>query len=416
MDKLLIPKGLARASLPKFLMWIFPWLCLGLFGAYSIFLCLRDALNLTGMDNRYAFGLWIVFDLSVIALGAGAFFLGFLTYILKREKLKPILNSAVVVGFICHSGAMVTLAVDVGQPIRAWFAFWHANVHSMLTEVTFCITCYLCVLAIEYVPLVLKNRQLRKIPEYLVFEYDLHKIMAVFAGIGTFLSFFHQGSLGGMFGVMYGRPFAFREHFAIWPTTFFLFILSAIAVGPSFMSLIAMTVQKMSGKKLIKLETYSELGLVSGILLSVYFIAKLHDTVRWWLTTVPGLDSDPNWFYAHKPFGISVLVLEVLVFGLIPPIILLGRKRRQSMAWLAAGSIIACVGIVFNRFIATIQAQTVPTLTFDEFYVYWPTWQEWGVMGAVIAYGVLLYSLSDRYLPLFPEERELSLQSGRRGS
>lgn len=413
MDKMLTPGGVTRATLPKFFLWLGPWIALGLFGFFSIFLCLRDALNLTGMDNRYAFGLWIVFDLAVIALGAGAFFLGFLSYILKREKLKPIMNTAVIVGFICYSGALVTLAVDVGQPIRAWFAFWHANVHSMLTEVTFCISCYLTVLAVEYVPIVLKNRQLKKIPDYLVLEHDLHKVMVVFAGIGAFLSFFHQGSLGGMFGVMHGRPFAFREHFAIWPTTFFLFILSAIAVGLSFMSLIAMGVQKLSKKKLVPMETFSELGLISGIFLSVYWVAKVHDTVRWWFTTVPQLDGDANWFYANEPFGISLLMIELFFFGLIPPIILLGKKRRQSMGWLATGSIWACVGIVFNRFVVTIQSQTVPTLKFDEFFVYMPTWQEWGVMSFVVAYGVILYSLSYRYLPLFPKERELKLQGGR---
>ena len=42
-------------------------------------LCLRDGLNQTNMDNRFAFGLWIFLDLTVIALGAGAFFTGFLS-------------------------------------------------------------------------------------------------------------------------------------------------------------------------------------------------------------------------------------------------------------------------------------------------------------------------------------------------
>ena len=103
-------------------------------------------LNQTNMDNRFAFGLWIFLDLGVIALGAGAFFTGFLVYILKRAELKPILNTAVVVGFICYSGAVAILMIDVGQPLRAWFTFWHPNTHSMLTEVTFCISCYLLVL------------------------------------------------------------------------------------------------------------------------------------------------------------------------------------------------------------------------------------------------------------------------------
>ncbi|MCP4198999.1 MAG: polysulfide reductase NrfD [Proteobacteria bacterium] len=414
MDKALLPKGLTRSSLPMFLLWLLPWVIMGLFGLYCIFLCFKDGLNVTGMNNRYAFGLWIVFDLAIIGLGAGAFFLGFLSYILKRPKLKPIINTAVIIGFICYSGALITLAVDLGQPIRSWFIFWHANVHSMLTEVSFCIACYLCVLAIEYIPIVLKNRKLKSIREMLTFEYDLHKIMVVFAAIGTFLSFFHQGSLGGMMGVMHGRPFAFREHFSIWPTTFFLAILSAIAVGPSFMSLIAMTVQKVTGKKLIKRETYADLGLISGVMLSIYFVAKLHDTVRWWYTTVPDMEADPTWFYAKEPFGYWVLILEVFVLGLVPPIILLGKKRRQSMGWLATGSILACVGIIFNRFILVIQTQTVPTLTFDNFYLYQATWQEWGVAGAIVAYGVVLYSLSYRYLPVFPQERELALQNRRR--
>ena len=42
-------------------------------------------LNQTNMDNRFAFGLWIFLDLTVIALGAGAFFTGFLLYILKMQ-------------------------------------------------------------------------------------------------------------------------------------------------------------------------------------------------------------------------------------------------------------------------------------------------------------------------------------------
>ncbi len=43
-------------------------------------------LNQTNMDNRFAFGLWIFLDLTVIALGAGAFFTGFLLYILKVRR------------------------------------------------------------------------------------------------------------------------------------------------------------------------------------------------------------------------------------------------------------------------------------------------------------------------------------------
>ena len=159
------------------------------------------------------------------------------------------------------------LGLDIGQPARGWFGFWHANVHSMLTEVMFCITTYLIVLIIEFAPLVLENRQLNKIPDLHLFSHHLHRIMIVFVCVGTFLSFFHQGSLGGMFGVLYARPFAARTGFLIWPWTFFLFILSAIAAGPSFVTLIVMITEKVSGRKLTAHNVKMLMGKISGSLL-----------------------------------------------------------------------------------------------------------------------------------------------------
>jgi len=165
-DREFITRGVRRCSTTQFVLWLMPWIALLCFGAYSAGLCLVKGLNQTNMDNRYAFGLWIFVDLTIIALGAGAFFTGFLLYILKFKELKAVINSAVVIGVVCYSGAMCALMVDVGQPLRAWFTFWYPNVHSMLTEVTFCISCYLTVLAIEYVPILLKNRKLREVPGF----------------------------------------------------------------------------------------------------------------------------------------------------------------------------------------------------------------------------------------------------------
>ena len=269
MDKHLIIRGVKRSPLSTFVLWLIPWGAVLGIGLYAIYLCLAEGLNQTNMDNRFAFGLWIFLDLTVIALGAGAFFTGFLLYILKKDELRAVINSAVVLGFICYSGAVGVLMVDVGQPLRAWYTFWHPNVHSMLTEVTFCITCYLTVLGVEYAPIVLKNRVLKRIPSFLVFEFELHKVMPVLAGVGTFLSFFHQGSLGGLYGVLRGRPFAFRDGIALWPSTFFLFILSAAAVGPSFILVTTWLVSKISKKQLVKKEVLNLLGKISGILLIV---------------------------------------------------------------------------------------------------------------------------------------------------
>ena len=47
-------------------------------------------------------------------------------------------------------------------------------------------------------------------------------------------------------------------------------------------------------------------------------------------------------------------------------------------------------------------------MPFDTFMSYVPTWQEWGIGFGTIGYGILIFSLSYRYLPVFPQEAELN--------
>jgi len=405
-----IARGLSRCSMAMFSAWLAPWLIMLGVGVYATYLCLSQGLGVTNLDNRFGFGLWIFLDLAVIALGAGAFFSGFLLYIMKWKEIKAVISSAVVLGFLCYSGAMAVLAVDVGQPLRAWFTFWHPNVHSMLTEVTFCITCYLIVLSIEYLPIILKNRRLKQVPSFLVFEWELHKLIPVLAGIGCLLSFFHQGSLGGLFGVMRGRPFAFREGFAIWPSTFFLFVLSAAAVGPSFIILTTKLVEWITSKRLVKPGVYLTLAKTTGVLLTAYVALKSIDTLIWLNSTSVNAGFAPWEYYEWKPFGGWILFAEIVIFGMAPALMLLSKRLRTKPAILIAGAVLACTGVVLIRFVMTIQTLALPTLSFDQFLTYTPNWVEFAVFGMVIAYAVIVYSLSYRYLNLFPQEKEIAAE------
>ena len=119
-DKEFITRGVRRCSTPRFVLWLTPWVALLLFGAYCAGLCLVKGLNQTNMDNRYAFGLWIFVDLTIIALGAGAFFTGFLLYILKFKELKAVINSAVVNNSFAKPSLLTRPCsiITVGSPSR----------------------------------------------------------------------------------------------------------------------------------------------------------------------------------------------------------------------------------------------------------------------------------------------------------
>ena len=408
MDSPLLPHGVKRCSPWVFFFWTLPWLALLAWGGLSAFLCLWKGLNQTNMTNVFAFALWIVFDLAVIALGAGAFFTGFLTYVMGKKELKNIINTAVIIGFICYSGAIAMLGIDIGQPVRGWFIFWHANIHSMLVEVSFCITCYLVVLLIEFIPIILENRKLEEIKELRMFGHNLHEIMAMFAATGTFLSFFHQGSLGGMFGVMYARPFAAREGFYIWPWTFFLFVLSAIACGPCFTILCTKLTEFLTRKKLVPDNAIQLLAKISGWLLSIYMVLKIFDYLGWMYGVVPRAGLTFMEFFEEGPYGVWMVVLEIIFCGILPAIILMTPAGRKSQGWLIFACLLNCTGIVLNRFLFIVVTLAIPVMPFDRFWSYLPTWQEWGIGLAVVGYGFLLFSLAYRYLPVFPKERELN--------
>jgi molybdopterin-containing oxidoreductase family membrane subunit len=242
----------------------------------------------------------------------------------------------------------------------------------------------------------------------LTLENRLHRNMAILACVGTFLSFFHQGSLGGLYGVLRGRPFAFREGFGIWPTTFFLFILSAAAAGPSFIVVTTRLVEALTRKKLVRTEVLSFLGRVSGTILIVYVLLKAVDTMVWINDTTPRQGLNAFEFYTRSAFGTWILLTEIVLLGLLPAVILLLKRTRRDPRWLLAGSLLTCGGIAVNRFVMTIQTLSLATLPFDPVLSYAPSWEETGVFLGMLAYGVLVYSICFRYLSLFPQERELA--------
>lgn len=409
MDSALIPNGVKRCSFVKYSILNIVAGSVALVGIFALLLIWIKGLNQTNMNDSYGFALWIWADLAVIALGGGAFFTGFLRYVVGKDELKNIINFAVVIGLVCYVSAQLILAIDVGQPIRAWFIFWHANMHSMLTEVAFCLSCYLGVLIIEYIPLLLENRQIDKVPFFHNLSHRMHEIMAVFAATGAFLSFFHQGSLGGVAGVLFGRPFGYREAILIWPWSFFLFTWSAAACGPCFTILVTKITEKAAGKKLVKDNVIDLLAKISGWMLTTYIIAKIADTLWWTFHTIPKLGFTLMDFYSDNPlYGIWILIMEIVVCGVVPAVILTSKKWRSKPGVFMTAVVLAVIGVCINRWVMVLQVMAMPVLPFENWVMYLPSWQEVATTILPVAGGVMVIAASYRYLPIFPQEKELN--------
>ncbi len=409
MDSALIPEGAKRCSFPKFAIGIAIVGAVLLWGVFAMFLCWFKGLNQTNMNDYYGFALWIWADLAVIAVGGGAFFTGLLRYIFNIDELKNIINFAVIIGFICYSSALLILAIDIGQPLRGWFIFWHANVHSMLTEVAFCLSCYFAVLTIEFIPNILENRQVSKVPFFHHLAHNMHGVMAVFAATGAFLSFFHQGSLGGVAGVMFARPFAVREGLLIWPWTFFLFTWSAAAFGPCFTLLVTKITETVTGKKLVNDNVVHLLAKISGWMITTYIIAKIIDTIYWAMVTAPSLGFKLSHFYTNNSFyGYWILITEIVLCGVVPGAILITKSTRENPTLRLIAIVLGVIGVCLNRWVMVLQIMAIPVMSFDTWALYFPSWQEIATTVLPVAYGIILISLTYRYLPVFPQEKELN--------
>ena len=206
-----------------------------LVGLYAAFLIFTRGLVVTNLSDGSPWGLWIILDLSCIGLSAGAFSLSAITYLLGQEAYKPLARVAVFIGILGYSGALMALILDIGRPDRFWHGWVFWNVHSMLWEVTMCITLYFSVLALEVFPMVVELPFLARFGWLHRFAHEVHRIAPVLAFVGLALSLLHQSSLGGTYGVVVGRAALFR------PTMPLLFIVSAVAAGMSFTVHITLT-------------------------------------------------------------------------------------------------------------------------------------------------------------------------------
>ena len=274
MDKTAISRGLQRAPLGQFLLWLGPWIALLVFGVYCAYLCLRYGLHLTNMDNRFAFGAWIFLDLTVIALGAGAF-TGFCSTSLSAKELRAVINSAVTIGFICYSGAVVILMVDVGQPLRL-------GLPSGIQMSTRCLlrslsaSRYLGVLAFEYIPILLKIASCARFRHSWSLNSTCTRSCMSLPALELSCRSSIKARWAGCSGVL-NAALCLRESFGIWPTTFFVHRLRCC--WPSFILLTTWITSKVTKKRLVTQEVYESLGKISGYILIGYVLFKTIDTL-----------------------------------------------------------------------------------------------------------------------------------------
>lgn len=367
-------------------------------GAGAALVVFAEGLHVTNLTDLVPWGLWISIDLSAISLAAGAFSISAIAYLLGRKELRPVAKTAVYVGFVGYSIAMMMLLLDIGRPDRFWHGFVFWNIHSPLWEVTMCVGLYFSILLMEVAPIIGHWEPVEhRFPRLSHRLGSLHALTPYLALIGLCLSTLHQSSLGLTYGKLIARPIWYRP----WPMAL-SFYISAIVGGMALVACISLVAARMTPRARVNKVTLDKLAYTVG------WAALFLLVVRWWdLMSMPvdyvPAKSEALYILTRGRLAFNFWGLEILLGLVVPAVLLLvGSFRRVERVRILALALVA-LGLVAYRWDTNLVGQLVvfgqaPGSDVPLFTNYTPSLIEILTGTGVLAYGLLAVIFGVRYL------------------
>jgi Ni/Fe-hydrogenase subunit HybB-like protein len=354
----------------------------------------------TNLNDQFPWGLWIGVDVAAgVALAAGGFTTATLAHIMHRDEFHAVTRPALLTAMLGYTFVAIGVSVDIGR----WYYIWHPlifwNPNSALFEVGICVTIYLSVLYIEFLPMVTERflgrvhlpgmfKLFNKPVEAVlgVMDKTLDKTMFIFIIAGTLLSTLHQSSLGTLMVI------AGQKIHPLWQTPLLplLFFLSAVSVGFPMVIFESLISTRSFG---LKPEMHLLLKLARFIspLIGVYLFFKIGDIfVRQTFVYLNVLTIESGMF-----------ILELLLF-IVPFFMLLSERVIASRRYLFTASAMVIAGVVINRVNNFIIAYHPPYATKP----YYPSFGELSVTIGFVALLILLYRACVMIFPVISVEQQ----------
>ncbi len=371
---------------------------------YSIYRFIFGIGSITNLDDQYPWGLWIAVDVATgVALAAGGFTTAALAHIFHRERYHAIVRPALLTALLGYTFVGLGLTVDLGR----YYNIWHPIVpsmwsgHSVLFEVGMCVMAYLTVLYIEFWQIVVveKFKDGANLPgPFKVFnplidffvrisEKTFKRILTLFVIAGVVLSCMHQSSLGALMVI------APTKIHPLWYTPILplLFLLSAISVGFPMVIFESMLASR-SFRCPAEMNILGPLAKVIPLFLGIYLACKLGDlAIRDSLHYVVDGSTESKFF-----------ILEILLGVIVPMLMLLFRRVRQSPGLLFTSATLVVLGVALNRINVFIIAYT-PVYKTEQ---YFPSFGEIAVTVGLISALIVIYRIIVIVFPViaFPTE------------
>jgi Ni/Fe-hydrogenase subunit HybB-like protein len=339
----------------------------------------------SNMTDGFTWGIWEPVNVVVFTgIGAGAYGVGLLCYLLNKGQYHGLVRPAVLVGAICYtlggSSIMIALGRYWNAVLLPWVPWW--NLASVLLEVAVCVMCYVAVLWIEVLPSVFDGAAASRSPRWSAFGKKwgakLAKLMPYIIALAILLPTMHQSSLGGLMLLAETKVHPLW-HTALLPT---LFLVSCLSMGYGAV-VVLVNLLRMTWNAKLDQKLFADMSKVNAGLLLFYVVLRVGDIAVTGKLQHLGLD----FFTALFVFELALFLAPAVMF-LMPSVQAnRGKTFGAALLALAAGS--------FYR-VDTYLSVYRPAPGWN----YWPSLGETVVTVGMAAIGIAIFVFVSRKFPV----------------
>ncbi len=315
---------------------------LAIFGVSAMVMGYRFVMGVGAVSNMtdgFTWGIWEPVNVVVFTgIGAGAYGVGLLCYLLNKGEYHGLVRPTVLLGAIAYTLGGSSIMIALGRywnaivlPIVPWW-----NLSSALLEVAICVMAYVCVLWVEVLPAILDGAAASRSPRWAAFGRrwgaKLARMMPYIIALAILLPTMHQSSLGGLM-LIAGPKIHPLWHTALLPT---LFLVSCLSMGYGAV-VVLVNLLRLGWNAAQDQKLFASMSKVNAGFLFLYLVLRVGDVA---------LTGKLRFLGANFPT--FLFLVELLLFAAPAVMFLLPRVQRNRGRLFGAALLALAAGALYR--------------------------------------------------------------------
>ncbi|UCC16544.1 MAG: polysulfide reductase NrfD [Dehalococcoidales bacterium] len=302
------------------------------------------------------------------------------------KRFKPVIKRGVWLSLMLIIPAVIFIILDLGKWTQAYNLYFLFNITSRVGWMGWLYIAFVLYLVMELIVIIREEYMPRWAPM-------VTGILVLIATLAV------HTNLGALFGGVSAKPLWYNHLLPLQ------FIVSAITAGAAFqvifMSIISHLKTESVAENLRKLFSSSYRPLLIGLIIINFVLMAIK--------YIPGLFSTETAPYVRLllagPYSFNFWGLEIVLGGIVPLILLLHNKTKNSAGWMLTASALIVIGVYFSKYDLLIGGQSIGPVFTTDYISYFAHGADFLLLVGGIGASLLLYTLGELLFPLDQDDR-----------